>query len=68
MRTHTPGPGIRGEIFPMFYLHLETHDECCVLIPSLSVCRNQCDCCEGEVWAFTLDFLVWSIGIGWASH
>ena len=52
----------------MFYLHSEQHDDFFVLIPTLSLCVHRCECCtDGDpAYAFTLDFLVWSIGIGWA--
>jgi hypothetical protein len=52
----------------MLFLYLETHDAMCVLIPSLSIGHHGCECCQEKTWFLTLDFLVWSIGIGWASH
>ena len=52
-------------IFPFY----QQHDDACVLIPTLSLYKAECSCnCGTSAVILTLDFLVWSIGIGRASH
>jgi hypothetical protein len=47
----------------------EQHADACVLLPTLAISTATCDCGQGDkAWLFTLDFLVWSIGIVLAPH
>jgi hypothetical protein len=52
----------------MFFLHSETHENMCVLVPSISIGTHSCQCCREVQYYLTFDFLIWSVGIGYARH
>lgn len=47
------------------FLYYDEHLAAITLIPSLTLIADSCECGCGNVYLITLDFLIWSVGIGW---